>query len=58
MLRVAVTKGTLIVEGAIDHGDDNTFSIVGGTGAYIGAKGTARIQSSDAKTSFTLTFRP
>jgi hypothetical protein len=52
-----LTKGTLIVEGAIDHGSDNTLSIVGGTGAYTGARGTARIQSSDAKTSFTLNFR-
>ena len=51
-----LTRGKIIVEGTIDHGDDNILSVVGGTGAYVGAKGTMRLKGTETGTEFTFTF--
>lgn len=53
-----LTRGKIVVQGTIDHGDDNTLSIVGGTGAYVGAKGTMRLKGAESGTEFTFTFAP
>jgi hypothetical protein len=50
-IQVQLTKGTLSVQGIAPQRSNNTpFAIVGGTGAYDGARGTAFVTDVNATT--------
>jgi hypothetical protein len=49
--QVSLSRGTLVVQGLIpEHPHDTPVAIVGGTGAYNGARGTARTTEVDETT--------
>jgi hypothetical protein len=43
--------GQIMVSGAFWDDKDSLFAIVGGTGKYVGAKGTLKLHARDAKAS-------
>jgi hypothetical protein len=48
---VKLSKGTLAVQGIVpEHAHNTPLAVVGGTGAYKGAGGTARVTDVDAST--------
>jgi hypothetical protein len=50
-IQVQLSKGTLSVQGIAPQRSNNTpFAVVGGTGAYDGARGTALVTDVDSRT--------
>jgi hypothetical protein len=58
-IQVQLSKGTLSVQGIAPQRSDNTpFAVIGGTGAYDGASGTAFVtDTSSTTTSITVVLR-
>jgi hypothetical protein len=51
--------GDIVLEGVTDdRRDQEPLAIVGGTGAYAGARGTAVVTDTPTLTRFQLTFMP
>jgi dirigent-like protein len=51
-----LANGQIVVEGRLAGSGADTFAVVGGTGAYAGATGTARITEGRRRTEFTFTL--
>jgi hypothetical protein len=59
-LQIQLSRGKLSAQGLVpDRADHTRISIIGGTGAYDGARGTAiATQTSDTRTRLNITLRP
>lgn len=44
-----LSSGQITVEGPVSDSGDSTLAVTGGTGKYLGAKGSLRIHARDAK---------
>lgn len=56
---LVLANGDIVLEGVTDdRRDEEPLAIVGGTGAYSGARGTAVVTDTRTETGFRLTFTP